>query len=218
MGNTLTKPEDLYWESSKGDFKQALQFLIDTRDYVAQLEVPEDYRQHAHSGDPNPVRGDATAPAVLDASYRHMGGDRISISVPDLTPQQNPVTFYERDMTWKERFTKAVKPGTKINLETHRINTGFNTPFLQEALIKVLEHYDIEVDYDSNKCGFCLQEGTLYVESSVNPVHFDKGRKIIQAYVHGNAQTPEELQADIDKAVASALHPQPAASAMNYGI
>jgi hypothetical protein len=165
------------------------------------LPVPEDYRQHAHSGDTVPVGGDETKPAVLDASYRHMGGDRISISIPEFTPQQHPITHFERKMTLREHLAKAWNPKAKINLQDYRINTGFSTPFLHEALLKVLDHYGISVDTDSNKCGFSRPEQTLYVESSVDPDHFDKGRKIIQAYVHGNAQTPEELKADIDEAL-----------------
>lgn len=46
-----TKPEDFYWKSGKGNLDQALQFLIDTRNYVAQLTLTEGYRQMAHSGD-----------------------------------------------------------------------------------------------------------------------------------------------------------------------
>lgn len=217
MGKIPTKPEDLFWESGKGDLEQALQFLIDTRNYIAQLTPPEEgYIQLPHSGDPNPVGGNLSRPAVLDASYRHMGGDRISISIPIFTPQETPIIHFERKMTLGERFKKALYPETKINLHDYKLNTGFCAPYLHEALLTVLDHYDLPMDKGSSKVGYCLPEQTYYVETSVDKDHFERGRKIIQAYVHGSAQTPEELKADIDRAldIRSCPHPSSSASTM----
>lgn len=202
MVEVPTKPEDFFWESGKSDFKQALQFLIDTRNYVAQLKIPEGrhYMQMAHSDDKKPVGGDKQRPAVLDASYPYFGRHLLSISLPIWTPADQPVTFSKRKMTLREAITKAIWPETQVNLDEYHINTGFTGTNLQEAFLTVLEAYSIKTR--APKIGHSHVEGTVYIETSLeNSADFEKGRKIIQAYVHGNAETPEELIQDIQRAL-----------------
>jgi len=202
MTRIPTKPEDFHWEDGKSGFREALQFLIDTRNFVANLEVPEGehYMQIAHSDDDKPVGGDPRRPAVLDASYPFFERHLLSISVPIWTPGQQLFEFSKRKMTWKEAFKKAIWPDTQINLETFKRNTGLTSMNLQAAFEKVLDAYGIK--YRDTKIGFYEPEGTAYVETNlIHSADYEKGRKIIQAYVHGNAQTPEELQGDIAKAL-----------------
>lgn len=197
----VSSPDDFYWKASESTFEDALHFLVRTRMLVAQLAPPADrpYIQIAHSDDAKAVGGDPNRPAVLDASYEHFGVHRLSISLPDFTPHNEPVAFSMRKMSLKETLTKAIWPDTKINLEKFEVNTGFTYTNLKEALGCVLNHYGI--DSDESKIGYSRTEGTQYIETIVPYEDFLKGRKIIQAYVHGTGNTAQRLQSDIENAL-----------------
>ena len=218
MRKIPTKPEDLFFKSGKSTLDQALQFLIDTRNYVAQLKVPDEYkhyRQIAHSGDTKIVGGDKNRPAILDASYKHMGGDRLSISFPIFTPAQSPVSSVPRHaiaINWdKLRMKFNSNSNRSVKIENSHINTGLTVTNLLEAFTMMLEDYNVELDFDTQKIGFSLPEATRYVEVSVEntEIDFEKGRTIIQTFVHCNAQTPQELQQDIYNALGLSIQTPP---------
>lgn len=200
-------PADFYWKSGESTFDEGLQYLIDLRNYVANLEVPEDfdgYRQIAHSGDDKAVGHDVHRPAVLDACYENFfGRDYASISMPTFTPSQKPIEWGERKMTLQEKLRKAVNPNTKIDLSTYKINTGLHSGNISEAFVKVLDGFGIRFNQDSLKFGVSTVEFTAYTEVIVDtPDDFRRAKAIVQAYVHGNAQTPAELKQDMDSALA----------------
>ena len=202
MARIPKTPEDFYWKSGSKDVRAAMQFLIDTRNYVANIEIPNDYsfyRQIAHSDDEKIPGGDPNRPAVLDASYDHMAGKRLSISLPIFTPAQEAISFTPHRPTLSERFKKLLKPDTKIPKEDIKVNTGFHGPALQECFLLLLNHYGIQ--HDTPKIGYYTPEMTAYIETTLEHPErdFDKGRRIIQAFVHGNAETPEQLMADIQR-------------------
>lgn len=219
-------PDDFYWESGKGDLNQALQFLIDLRRYVGNLEVPEgkQYRQIPHSGDPKPVGGDVRKPAVLDASYEHFGNDYLSISWPNFTPGQKEwIIFFPKKVPLREMFVNGLKnffsaSVAKPQEQDFRINTGLHGPNLQEAVQTVLKAYGINYSSDTAKLGYCLPEGTNYYEVTVDDAaEYEKGRRLIQAFVHGNAETPQQLKAEIDQAL-GVRSPAPVNAAKLEGI
>ncbi len=202
------KPEDFNYNLRESTLDDALQFLIDTRNYVANLDVPDGaiYCQRPHSDDKKPVGGDISRPAVLDASYIYFNRKLLSISLPIFTPAQEMMAYSVRKMTLKETITKAIWPDTKIYIERFQSNSGFTALNLEDAFLKLLSAYNIE--NEGQKIGYYVPEGTSYIETTVSShADFNKGRKIIQAYVHGNAQTPEELKRDINKALPSPKPP-----------
>lgn len=88
-------PPNIKWPGSGASAPEHMQYLIDAREYISQMEVPEGlhYLQVPHCG--GPFVGDKNRPAVLDASYDYRffdendkKGGRVfaSISVPRFTP------------------------------------------------------------------------------------------------------------------------------------
>ncbi len=204
MAQTPTKPEEFDYEDGKGDIRAAMQFLIDARNYVAQIEIPKGrpYMQMPHSDDTKIVGDDGKKPAILDASYIYFERPYLSISLPDFTPTQEMLTIIPRKITPWDKLRKAFNPNAKIITENYKINTGFTSGNLQDAFLTLLKHYGIEVKSGSTKIGHDRVSGTAYFESILqDPRDYEKGRKIIQAYVHGEAETPEELTRDIQRAL-----------------
>ena len=206
MVNIPKKPEDFYWESGKGDLRKALQFLIDTKNYVANLEVPKEfshYRQIAHSGDKTAPGEDPSRPAVLNASYKHMGGNRVSFSFPIFTPAEWPARQLPYEPTFRDKFRNLVDRNFSMpKYGDVVVNTGFNAGTIQEAFLILLDSYRIRYESGSTKLGYYEPEMTSYIETTVDdPAEHERGRRLMQVLAHSKAETPEQLFKEMNQAL-----------------
>lgn len=193
----VSSPNDFYWKSGESNFRDALVFLVQARKLVQEQKIPKgrSYRQFVHSDDKF-VGTDIYNPAILDASYSFHEKKILSVSLPNFTQiQENYRLKHPYLFKLKTIFDSQAGPGKLIR------STGFSLQNFEETLNQVLNNLGVIVQ--EPKIGEDTQSETFYIEFDVNPDNgdYDKGRKIIQAFVHSNANTPEELLADIKLAL-----------------
>ena len=208
-GGLPKRPEDFFFDENEKDPKKVMAFLIDVRDYIAGLQVPPGlrYMQMSHSNDEKIVGGDKRRPALLDASYPYFHDKVLSVSYPDFTPfvrdysKINAGTYCF--LRLKHSFGGAAKgkqPALKVGGDYLRVGKGLTEKTLKHAFMAWLEHYGVEFQDGSVKIGHDQTSSTGYIEAKlVHPDRdYERGRAIIQALIHGNQHTAEELHRDIE--------------------
>ncbi len=152
-----------------GDLASHLHYLIDAREYVAHQTPPPGFQQHIHSDAP-PV-GDPARPAIVDASYTHLGRYILSVAHPDFIDDV------------EDAFTQ------------HRLGhptAGLNIRNLGTSLMAVMREQGIEIR--RRKGASDPITSALYYEFDVSEADYEKGRGIINAYIRGPLrETPEQL-------------------------
>lgn len=201
--------ESFFYEDDVNDPDQAASFLLNLRDFVAQMPVPDGthYVQMPHSDDTKIVGGDRKRPAILDASYPYFNSHLLSVSFPDFTPLSDPFskisTFSYHLLQLKSRFgfaSTGEKPVLKFGGDYIKINRGLSAPNIQAAFLTFLGNYGIEFQDGSTKVGHDRLSSTGYVEARLEHPErdYERGRAIIQTLIHGAQSSVEELRRDTD--------------------
>ncbi len=181
----LEPPSHIKWPGKEAKLHEHLQYLIDVREFISQMNVPEglEYLQFPHSD--APCVGDKTRPAVLDASYDYRfnnGNEGISgrvfasISIPDFTP-------VEKDRWESEQYFRAQ------GLSVFNINDSFKS---------MLEKVGVEIE-DGGKIGVDRMSGTCYFEYTIHPADYERARAVIDAYIRSDIIDGAELLEHIKK-------------------
>lgn len=166
--------------SYNGETTDALQFLVEARDYIANHDVPEgrNFRQTPHTD--APTVGDITKPAMLDASYQYGRRNLVSLAFPD--------------------FIEMESSAAKIDADGHlRTGNGLSAMNLGDSMARVLKENRVKFDAGEMKIGHDRMNRVSYIEFDVDPADYEKGKDIFRTISTNPHLGPDDLSRKIEE-------------------
>lgn len=166
--------------SYNGETTDALQFLVEARDYIANHDVPEgrNFRQTPHTD--APTVGDITKPAMLDASYQYGRRNLVSLAFPD--------------------FIEIESSAAKIDADGHlRTGNGLSAMNLGDSMARVLKENGVKFDAGEMKIGHDRMNRVSYIEFDVDPADYEKGKDIFRTISTNPHLGPDDLSRKIEE-------------------
>jgi hypothetical protein len=172
---------DVSWPGSDAPLHDHVQYLINSRDYIAAHPIPEgtNYFQYKHNPDGRDVR-DGKTPAITDCCYDHFSVKYLSVGFP---------LFVKSD----DNFFKSDGGGLRDDIK-------FSRPFFQDSLHRLLNHVIGEESLNDGTAKVGYQNGThWYIEVGATSDRARLlGRAIIDEFVHSTKTNAGDLLQDID--------------------